>query len=161
MKAIIAGTFDPITLGHLDLIKRSRNLCGTDGNLLVAVAHNPSKQTWLDLEERLTLVKASLANLDGVVVLSFTGLLANLALQEEADYIIRGVRNTMDFEYESQLSVINRQLTAQNHREIETIFVPALPQWQFLSSTIVREVFMHGGDISNLVPEPVLKHLQI
>ena len=150
---IYPGTFDPITNGHLDIIERSAKLFD---NLIVAVAASPSKKPLFDLEERVQLVEKSCAHLANVRVISFSDLLANVVNKLEITAIIRGMRTTMDFEYELQLAHLNRTLT----QGVESLFLPTTEQWSYVSSTIVREIFLHGGDVSRFVPQAVLEGLK-
>ncbi|MDO4430449.1 MAG: pantetheine-phosphate adenylyltransferase [Lonepinella koalarum] len=154
MKTVIyPGTFDPITNGHLDIIQRSAVLFP---HVLVAVAHNPSKKPLFGLEERVELVRQSISHLPNVSVIGFADLLANVVKQQQISAIIRGMRTTMDFEYELQLAHLNRQLT----QGVESLFLPSNEQWSYVSSTIVREIHLHGGDVSQFVPQPVINALK-
>lgn len=155
MKTVIyPGTFDPITNGHLDIIQRSAVLFP---QVLVAVAHSPSKKPLFSLEERVELVRQSVVHLDNVKVIGFADLLANVVQQQQISAIIRGMRTTMDFEYELQLAHLNRQLT----QGVESLFLPSTEKWSYVSSTIVREIHLHGGDVSQFVPTPVLAALKL
>ncbi|MCL9669136.1 pantetheine-phosphate adenylyltransferase [Rosenbergiella epipactidis] len=142
--AIYPGTFDPLTLGHLDIIQRS---AGLFERLIVAIALNPSKKPLFNLEERVALAKQATANLPNVEVIGFDSLLAQLAAQHRATVLIRGVRSVSDFDYERQLAQANQQLNPQ----LETIFMTPNEQYAFLSSTIVKEVARHQGNIENFV----------
>lgn len=143
--AIYAGTFDPITNGHLDIIQRSARLFD---KLLVAVAQNPSKQPLFSLTERVELVKESISDLNNVEVIGFSGLLAELATAHNATTLIRGIRGADDIEYEIQLAQLNNKLAGC----LETLFLPPAVEWRYLSSTMVREIFRHSGDIAQFVP---------
>lgn len=147
-KVIYAGTFDPITNGHLDIIQRAARLFDT---LIVAVAHNPSKQPLFSLEQRVELVKQSTADLTNVSVIGFSGLLADLAQNEQAVSLIRGLRGADDIEYEIQLAQLNQKLAGQ----LETIFFPPSVEWRYLSSTMIREIYRHQGDVAQFVPKAV------
>ncbi|MGQ0286422.1 pantetheine-phosphate adenylyltransferase [Pasteurellaceae bacterium 22721_9_1] len=147
---IYPGTFDPITNGHLDIIERSAVLFS---KVIVAVAANPSKKPLFDLAQRIELVQKSVQHLPNVQVLGFSNLLANVVQEHNATVIIRGMRTTMDFEYELQLAHLNRVLT----KGVESLFLPTTEQWSYVSSTIVREIYLHGGDVNNFVPPPVLE----
>lgn len=151
--ALYPGTFDPITNGHLDIIQRAAKLFG---RIIIAVAQNPSKKPLFDLAERVRLVQQSVSHLENVEVVGFSGLLINLVQQKNADILIRGIRTTQDFEYELQLAHLNHQLG----KGIESLFFPTDARWSYLSSTIVREVFLHRGDVSQFVPPTVLNALQ-
>lgn len=152
ISVIYPGTFDPITNGHLDIIERSATLFP---EVLVAVANSPSKRPMLDLNQRVELVRQSIAHLPNVQVEGFSGLLAEFIQQRQIKAIIRGVRGVADFEYELQLSHLNRLLT----QGVESLFFPPSDRWSYVSSTMIREIKLHGGDISQLVPPPVLKAL--
>ena len=150
---IYPGTFDPITNGHLDIIERSAVIFP---RVLVAVANSPSKKTLFSLEERVELVRQSVAHLSNVEVFGFSDLLANVIKQHNISAIIRGVRTTTDFEYELQLAALNRLLT----KGVVSLFFPPAEKWAFVSSTIVREIYLHGGDVAELVPVPVFNALK-
>ena len=150
---IYPGTFDPITNGHLDIIERSAVIFP---RVLVAVANSPSKKPLFSLDERVELVRQSVAHLSNVEVFGFSDLLANVVKQRNISAIIRGVRTTTDFEYELQLAALNRLLT----KGVDSLFFPPAEKWAFVSSTIVREIYLHGGDVAELVPVPVLNVLK-
>lgn len=150
---IYPGTFDPITNGHLDIIERSAVIFP---RVLVAVANSPSKKPLFSLDERVELVRQSVAHLSNVEVLGFSDLLANVIKQHNISAIIRGVRTTTDFEYELQLAALNRLLT----KGVDSLFFPPAEKWAFVSSTIVREIYLHGGDVDELVPVPVFNALK-
>lgn len=150
---IYPGTFDPITNGHLDIIERSAVIFP---RVLVAVANSPSKKPLFSLEERVELVRQSVVHLSNVEVFGFSDLLANVIKQHNISAIIRGVRTTTDFEYELQLAALNRLLT----KGVDSLFFPPAEKWAFVSSTIVREIYLHGGDVAELVPEPVFNALK-
>ena len=150
---IYPGTFDPITNGHLDIIERSAVIFP---RVLVAVANSPSKKPLFSLDERVELVRQSVAHLSNVEVFGFSDLLANVIKQHNISAIIRGVRTTTDFEYELQLAALNRLLT----KGVDSLFFPPAEKWAFVSSSIVREIYLHGGDVAELVPVPVLNALK-
>lgn len=150
---IYPGTFDPITNGHLDIIERSAVIFP---RVLVAVANSPSKKPLFSLDERVELVRQSVAHLSNVEVLGFSDLLANVIKQHNISAIIRGVRTTTDFEYELQLAALNRLLT----KGVDSLFFPPVEKWAFVSSTIVREIYLHGGDVAELVPVSVFDALK-
>ena len=150
---IYPGTFDPITNGHLDIIERSAVIFP---RVLVAVANSPSKKPLFSLDERVELVRQSVAHLSNVEVFGFSDLLANVIKQHNISAIIRGVRTTTDFEYELQLAALNHLLT----KGVDSLFFPPAEKWAFVSSTIVREIYLHGGDVAELVPVPVLNALK-
>ncbi|MCI7717525.1 pantetheine-phosphate adenylyltransferase [[Pasteurella] aerogenes] len=149
---IYPGTFDPITNGHLDIIERSAALFS---RTIVAVAASPSKRPLFSLSERVVLAQQSVAHLANVEVIGFSDLLAKVVMENNIQVIIRGVRTTTDFEYELQLAHLNRLLT----QGVESLFLPPSEKWAFVSSSIVREIYLHQGDVSQLVPEPVLHAL--
>ena len=150
---IYPGTFDPITNGHLDIIERSAVIFP---RVLVAVANSPSKKPLFSLDERVELVRQSVAHLSNVEVFGFSDLLANVIKQHNISAIIRGVRTTTDFEYELQLAALNRLLT----KGVDSLFFSPAEKWAFVSSTIVREIYLHGGDVAELVPVSVFNALK-
>ena len=150
---IYPGTFDPITNGHLDIIERSAVIFP---RVLVAVANSPSKKPLFSLDERVELVRQSVAHLSNVEVFGFSDLLANVIKQRNISAIIRGVRTTTDFEYELQLAALNRLLT----KGVDSLFFPPVEKWAFVSSSIVREIYLHGGDVAELVPVSVFNALK-
>jgi pantetheine-phosphate adenylyltransferase len=147
-KAIYPGTFDPITLGHLDLIKRAAEMFD---HIVIGVAASPSKNTLFSLEERVELISQVCGELDNVSVHGFSGLLVDFAKQQQANLLIRGLRTTMDFEYEFGLTTMYRRLMP----ELESIFLTPAEEYAFLSSTLVREVAIHGGEVAQFVPPTV------
>lgn len=152
-KALYPGTFDPITNGHLDLIERALALF--DG-LIVAVAENPQKKPLFTLAERTELLKKILTHYQQVEIISFSGLTAQLAKEKGVTAIIRGLRAVSDFEYEFQIALMNRRLAP----EVETVFLMPSEKYTYLSSTVIKDVFSHKGDISGLVPPAVLDALK-
>ena len=140
-RAIYPGTFDPITNGHADLIQRASNMFE---ELVVAIACNPSKQPLFTLEERVELITKVCAKLENVTVTGFTGLLADFARDNSADILIRGLRAVSDFEYEFQLANMNRRLNP----DLESVFLTPSEENSFISSTLVKEVALHKGDVS-------------
>lgn len=152
IKVIYPGTFDPITNGHLDIIERSAKLFP---HVIVAVATNPSKKPLLELPVRVQLVQEAVAHLPHVEVIGFSELLANIVKEKQIQAIIRGVRTTIDFEYERQLAQLNKMLADG----VETLFFPPDEKWSAVSSTVVREIYLHKGDITTLVPANVMTAL--
>jgi pantetheine-phosphate adenylyltransferase len=142
--AIYPGSFDPPTRGHEDLIRRSLKLCD---RLIVAVARNAAKQPLFSVEERLQLLRAVVGDDPRVGFETFDGLLADFARAQRATMIVRGLRAVSDFEYEFQMALMNRQLNA----EPETVFLVPAVDITFLSSSLVREVARHGGELDGLV----------
>jgi len=150
-RAVYPGTFDPVTNGHLSLIERA---CGLFNELIVAVALNAGKNPFFEFEERIRLIERSISKqpyVGQVKVVGFDGLLADLARNVKATAIVRGLRAVSDFEYEFQMALMNRKLA----REAETVFLMPALSWVYLSSTIVKDVAIHGGDVKGLVPTPV------
>ena len=151
--AVYAGSFDPITLGHEDLVRRARAFVDT---LIVAVATNSSKQPLFTLEERTQLIRRTVADAEGVRVEHFNGLLMDYARSVNASLIIRGLRAVSDFEYEFQIAMMNRHLAPR----VETIFMIPSVETTFVSSSIVREVAKYGGDLTGLVAPVVAEALR-
>ncbi len=151
--AIYPGTFDPITKGHTDLVKRATKLFG---KVIVAVAANPSKQPVFTLPERIGMAEQVMAGINGVEVLSLNGLLVDFARQHDAVAIIRGLRAVSDFDYEFQLAGMNRKLAP----EVETLFLTPDEKYTYISSSLVREIAALGGDVSDFVHENVMAELK-
>jgi pantetheine-phosphate adenylyltransferase len=148
--AIYPGSFDPVTLGHLDIIKRSAGL--TD-YLIVAVLNNSSKTPLFSVDERVNMLKDATKDLTNVEVISFSGLLVDFAGQHDCNVIIRGLRAVTDFEYELAMSQTNRVVNP----DIDTIFLNTSLKYAYLSSSTVKEVAKYGGDVSKFVPENVIE----
>jgi pantetheine-phosphate adenylyltransferase len=142
---ICPGSFDPVTLGHLDIIKRASKMFG---KVKVAVLINSSKTPCFSIEERMELLRDATSGLGNVEVVSFEGLLANYCREQGVDAIVKGLRAVSDFEYEFQMAIANKKLNPN----LETIFLTADSDSTFLSSSMVREIGSMGGDISNFVP---------
>lgn len=147
-KVIYPGTFDPITNGHTDLIGRAARLFD---EVVVGVANSPSKRPLFDLAERVELARQVTAHLPNVRVVGFAGLLVNFAKEQQANVLIRGLRAVSDFEYEFQLANMNRRLMP----ELESVFLTPAEENSFISSTLVKEVTLHGGDIHQFV-DPIV-----
>jgi pantetheine-phosphate adenylyltransferase len=150
VKAIYAGTFDPLTAGHIDIITRSLQFCD---RLVIAIGINSNKNTMFSDEERQTFIKQTFAHFPNIKVESFQGLLVDYAKEIEANLLVRGIRSVSDFEYEINLANINKVLAP----DIETVFLPTSPQLAVVSSSMVKEIAKHGGDISKFAPEHVVK----
>lgn len=150
--AIYPGSFDPITKGHLDVLKTSSEIFD---KIIIAVSKNSSKIGFLSVEERVELIKASVSGIDNVEVDSFEGLTVEYAKSKGAKVLIRGLRAVSDFEYEMQLSQTNSALS----EEIKTVFLITKPKFNFISSSTVKDIALLGGDISKFVPEPVNEYL--
>ncbi len=142
--AIYPGTFDPVTNGHSDLVRRALKVFD---RIVLGIAASPSKQPVFDLEQRVSLAKAVFHDMPQVEVCGFSGLLVNFAKQQKAVAILRGLRAVSDFEYEFQLASMNRQLDS----ELESFFLTPADEFSFVSSSLVREVAFLGGDISPFV----------
>jgi pantetheine-phosphate adenylyltransferase len=151
--AIYPGTFDPITKGHTDLVKRATKLFG---KVIVAVAANPSKQPVFSLAERMNMAEQVMAGIAGVEVLPLNGLLVNFTRQHGAIAIIRGLRAVSDFDYEFQLAGMNRKLAP----EVETLFLTPDEKYTYISSSLVREIAALGGDVSDFVHGNVMAELK-
>jgi pantetheine-phosphate adenylyltransferase len=150
-RAVCPGSFDPITNGHLDIIARASRLYDV---VHVAVMINQAKKGLFDVDERIALIEEVTADLDNVRVEAFHGLLVDFCKQREIPAIVKGLRAVSDFDYELQMAQMNIGLSG-----VETLFVPTNPAYSFLSSSLVKEVAQWGGDISHLVPGPVLDAL--
>ncbi len=151
-KALYPGTFDPVTFGHVDIIKRARTLFD---KLVIAVAVNRDKTPIFSVEERIELIKNSLGNFEGIEIASFDGLTAQYARSINATAIIRGLRVVSDFEFEFQMALMNRKIEP----EIETVFLTPMEKYSYISSSLVKDIAKRGGDVSCFVPEPVNKEL--
>lgn len=152
-RVIYPGTFDPLTNGHLDLIERSAEMFD---EVIIAVAASPSKNTMFSLDERVKFAEQVTEHLDNVSSKGFSGLLVDFAREEKANVLIRGLRTTVDFEYEFGLTNMYRRLMPG----LESVFLTPAEEHAFLSSTIVREVAIHGGDVDGFVPEVIANALK-
>jgi len=150
--AIYPGSFDPITNGHIDLIQRA---CKLFDEVLIAITQNANKKSLLSIDQRIEAVEASITSISNTRVLGFNSLLVDFAKNHNAQIIIRGLRAVSDFEYEFQLSGMNKRLNPR----IETLFMTPSEEFANISSSLVREIFSLGGDISAFVPVPVEKIL--
>lgn len=152
-KALYTGSFDPLTNGHLDIIRRAANLYE---ELVVGIVYNPSKQFLFTLAERKEMIQAVMKDMPNVTVDNFSGLLADYVNENNFDAVIRGLRATTDFEYEIQMAQMNARLY---HEKVETIFLMTSPSYSFLSSSMIKEVHSLGGCIKGLIPEEVRKYM--
>lgn len=151
--AVYPGTFDPLTNGHVDLMRRAARLFD---EVLLGVAESPRKAPFFSLQERLAMAEEALAELENVRVVGFSGLLVDFASDQGAQVIVRGLRAVSDFEYEVQLAGMNRRLNPQ----LETLFLTPAEEYAFLSSSLVREIASLGGDVSDFVPPNVMAELK-
>ena len=148
-KAIFPGTFDPFTLGHLDILNRSKLIFD---EVIVGIDRNNNKKTMFSVDERIKFIESVIANFDNVKVTSFGGLTIDFCKSVKANFIVRGVRNNGDFEFEKAIARTNRLLS-----KIETVFLLTSAKTSFVSSSIVRELIENHGDFSELVPENISK----
>jgi pantetheine-phosphate adenylyltransferase len=149
IRAVYPGTFDPLTRGHEDLVRRASKLFDA---VILAVADSRSKKPFFTLEERLDMARQVLADIGNVEVMGFNGLLIDFARQHDARVVVRGLRAVSDFEYEFQLAGMNRNLSP----DMETVFLTPSEQHMFISATLVREIAMFSGDISKFV-HPIVR----
>ena len=145
--AVYPGSFDPITLGHLDIIKRASLMFDT---VIVAVMCNSAKTPLFTLDERVKMIKESVKDLDNVIVESFDGLLINYCKEKKIHIVIRGLRAITDFEYELQIAQTNKELS---HNEVDTVFLTTNLKYSYLSSSVVKEIASYNGDITPCVSE--------
>lgn len=146
--AVYPGTFDPITMGHVDIIKRALKLFD---KLIIAVAVNSAKDPVFSLNERMMMIKDTFNGEERISVESVSGLLVNYAYAQKAKAIVRGIRAVSDFDYEFQLALMNRKLK----REVDSVFLMPGFRWIYISSSIIKDAARNGGDVSDLVPEHV------
>lgn len=151
--AVYPGTFDPITYGHIDLVERAARIFD---RVIVAIAVNANKKPLFNLNERVKLAKAVLAPYKNVEVMGFESLLTDFVIKQNANVILRGLRAISDFEYEFQLTGMNRHLAP----EIESLFLMPAENYMFISSSFVKEIAELGGDVSEFVPEIIVKSLK-
>ena len=150
--AVYPGSFDPVTYGHIDIVKRGRKLFD---KIIVAILHNPAKKALFTVDERLEMLRESMKDISNVSFDTFDGLLVNYVKDKGAHAILRGMRAVSDFEHEFQLALMNRKLD----RDIETVFLMTGMRWFFTSSSIIKEAALFGGDISDMVPPNVQKRV--
>jgi len=151
--AIYPGTFDPITMGHIDIVERATELFD---KVIVAIARNPAKTTLFTLDERLEMIRACFPENKKVEVAAVRGLVVEYANSVGANVLVKGLRALSDFDYEFQLALMNRRL----ERDVETVFLMTGLRWIYISSSIVKDVARHGGDVSGLVPDHVGEKLR-
>lgn len=151
--AIVPGSFDPVTNGHLDIIKRTSALFDV---VYVSILSNSAKTPLFSVEERIELIKRVTVGIENVKVETFTGLLVDYAREKKANFIVKGLRAVSDFEYEFQMSMINKHLAP----EIETFFITTSSEYSYLSSSIVKEVAKFGGDLNGMLPNEIINDIQ-
>lgn len=151
--AVFPGTFDPVTLGHLDMIERA---AGIFDRLIVGVLNNNSKIPLFSVQERVSMLRDVTGHIANVEVRSFGGLLVDFVLEVNADVIVRGLRGTADLEYELQMAHTNRRLSPRT----DTFFLPAKPEYSYVSSSMVREAAMFGADVRPFVPDAIIPWLE-
>jgi pantetheine-phosphate adenylyltransferase len=152
-RAVYPGTFDPVTYGHLDVIKRGSKIFD---ELVVAVGHNPLKDPLFTINERMDMISKNTKNISNIKVDSFKGMLIDYMKEMQTNVILRGIRTVSDFEYEFQRALTNRVLKT----DIETVFIMTSQEYSFLNSSLIKEAVSLGGDISKFVPSDVEKLLQ-
>lgn len=151
-KALYSGSFDPVTFGHIDIIKRAANIFD---EVVVAVLNNKAKNPLFSVEERVNMLKETTKDLENVKITSFSGLLVDFAKEEKVNVIVRGLRAVTDFEYELQMAQTNHELLP----EVDTMFLTTSILYSYVSSTIVREVASYHGDVSHFVPECIAQKI--
>jgi len=151
--AIYPGSFDPVTYGHIDLIKRATQI---HDKVIIAVANNSHKSPLFSIEERLDMIKEATKDIEGIEVESFDGLVIDYAKKRKVKILIRGLRMISDFEYEFQMALTNRRLST----DVETVFLMPSEQYSYLSSTLLKEAASLGADLSSFVPAFVAKRLK-
>ncbi len=152
-RAIYPGSFDPVTYGHIDLIKRAQEIFS---EVIVAVAHNPHKNPLFSVKERIQMLKEATVDIEGVIIDDFDGLVIDYAAKQKCKVLIRGLRMISDFEYEFQMALTNRKISP----DIETIFLMPQESYSYLSSKLLKEAAALGADLSNFVPDFVEKALK-
>lgn len=148
---VCPGSFDPLTYGHVDIVRRAAHLFDT---VIVCVAHNPRKQVLFTVEERLEILRREFSDLPTVEIDSFSGLLVDYCARRHASAVIKGIRSNQDYEYELPMAHVNKRLSG-----IDTIFLPTSPELAFISSSLVKEIVSFGGDATEFVPPSVLEKL--
>ncbi|SFE48597.1 pantetheine-phosphate adenylyltransferase [Peptostreptococcus sp. D1] len=154
VKAIFAGSFDPITNGHIDIIERASRLFD---KLIIGILINPNKKTMFTISERIELIRKSTEHIENIEVISFEGLLVDYCKKNDVSVLVRGIRSTADVEYELRMAHMNKELA----NEIETIILPTSTKYSYISSSLIKEVLSFDADIENLVPKCVLDELRL
>ena len=150
--AIYPGSFDPVTLGHLDIIRRASGLFD---RLIVAVMHNQNKKPMFSVEERMEMLRRTTAGLPNVEIESFGGLLADYDRRKNACVLVKGLRAVSDFEYEFQMALANRKLNA----DLDTVFLMTSSEYMYLSSSVVKDIAVHGGSVAGFVPDEIVQDI--
>lgn len=153
-RGLIAGSYDPVTLGHVDLIERAASLFD---ELIILVGENMSKKGLFTVEERMELLQAALCGIPGIIIDSYDGLTVNYAREHKVDALVRGLRSAGDFSFELEIALNNRMLAP----EIESVFLPASPEFMIVRSSQIKELAAFGADFSKLVPAPVADALRM
>ncbi|MDC8000846.1 pantetheine-phosphate adenylyltransferase [Aequorivita todarodis] len=143
-RAVFPGTFDPITLGHVDIVKRALPLFD---EIIIGIGINADKKTMFSLEERIQFIEKAFENEPGITVKSYSGLTANFCKGENAQFIVRGLRNSIDFAYEQPIAQANAKVNG-----VDSVFLISSPEYSHISSSIVRDIARHGGDYQELIP---------
>ena len=152
-KAVCPGSFDPITNGHVDIIRRAAELFD---EVTVLVVTNPDKKCVFSPEERCELISKAVEGIEGIKVDSFSGLLADYVKKNKISAIVKGIRSSSDFEYEFQMALANRSLAP----DAETVFITADPQNMYVSSSLIRQIALFGGDVSDFVPKNIVEEIE-
>ncbi|MDR2883722.1 MAG: pantetheine-phosphate adenylyltransferase [Deferribacteraceae bacterium] len=152
MKIIYPGTFDPFSLGHLDLVSRAVEIYD---HLIIAISENARKHPMFSLADRVAMAKMATKEIENVSVVGFQGLLVELMRQQDVRHVLRGIRGMVDFEYEFQMAQVNRNMLVG----YEPVFLMPSEKYMVLSSTIIREVALYGGDVSNFLPQCVYDYI--
>lgn len=146
--ALFAGSFDPFTLGHLNITERALPLFD---KIIIGIGHNNGKKNLFSLEERVSFIRHSVAQLSNIEIVSYKGLTGKFCLENEIGYLIRGLRNTIDFQYEFDIAAANKQLF-----NIETIFIPTDVKYAHISSSLIRDLYLNGGDYQQYLPQDLV-----
>lgn len=150
--AVCPGSFDPITMGHLDIVRRAATRFD---RVIVAVLENPRKEAVFSVDERMDLIRRTTSELDNISIDRFQGLLVDFCRERDVGIIVKGLRAVSDFEYELQMAQMNQRMGG-----VETLFMPTSPEWSYLSSSLVKEVARYGGPLDGVVPELVEQGLR-
>ena len=153
--AVYPGSFDPITLGHLDIVKRASIMFD---KVVVTVMHNSAKSSLFSVDERVKMIKEAVSEFDNVKVDSYDGLLIDYCKEKGIHIVVRGLRAITDFEYELQIAQTNRELS---HNNVDSVFLTTNLRYSYLSSSTVNEIASYGGEVSGMVPENVFKELEL